>query len=142
MSEKMKHSGFNLIELLITLAIIAILLAIAVPNFQQLWLKSNRQQALQALYTLASKQEEVLLRSGQYQQNLSLTQAAVDVKQFQIEMHVETKNIEGRDYYRVKATAIDMQQKDTECLVFTIDSLNQRQAFQSDGSLNLDCWQP
>ncbi|WP_157670990.1 Tfp pilus assembly protein FimT/FimU [Chitinibacter sp. GC72] len=49
---KTKHQGFTLIEMMITIAILGILLAIAVPNFTD-WLNKKRiESAYQALNTL------------------------------------------------------------------------------------------
>ncbi len=50
-------AGFTLIELMITVAIIAILAMIAYPSYQQYVLKSHRVDAKTALLDLAARQE-------------------------------------------------------------------------------------
>lgn len=58
--------GFTLIELMIVVAIIAILSAIAVPNYQNYLVKSRRSAAEQYLMTLANKEEQYLLDNRTY----------------------------------------------------------------------------
>lgn len=54
----MKHSrGFTLIELMVTIAIVAILAAIALPTFTEQVRKSRRSEALQGLTELQLRQE-------------------------------------------------------------------------------------
>ncbi|WP_171022384.1 type IV pilin protein [Thalassotalea litorea] len=134
--------GFNLIELMICLLIMAIIFLIAQANFNQLWLKSQRQQALQSLYSLAAIEHELLLRTGQYQQDLSSHLSQASTRSYQFEIAVKTKQSHGHDQFIINAMAINGQQKDTECLRFSLDSSNARQAFNSEGSLNMACWQP
>lgn len=54
----MKHSrGFTLIELLVTIAVLGIIVAIALPSFNEQVRKSRRSQALQGLSELQLRQE-------------------------------------------------------------------------------------
>lgn len=48
-----KHQGFTLIELMITIAIMAIILAIAVPSYRQYTVKSSEGQAVAKMQQLA-----------------------------------------------------------------------------------------
>lgn len=52
-----RNSGFTLIELMVTLAIAAILLAIAVPSFTEQLRKSRRSEAMRSVSDLQLKQE-------------------------------------------------------------------------------------
>ena len=58
--------GFTLVELMIVAAVIAILAAIAIPNYSKYVVRSNRAAAKQFLLTVASKQEQYRLDAGQY----------------------------------------------------------------------------
>ena len=61
--------GFTLIEVMITVVIIAILAAVALPNYNQYVLRSSRQAAQTALVQLASLQEKIYLNSNAYAAN-------------------------------------------------------------------------
>lgn len=54
----MNSKGFTLIEMLITIAIVAILAAIAIPSYQNFVLKSRRSDGTAALLKLQLKQEK------------------------------------------------------------------------------------
>lgn len=63
--------GYNLIELMITVAIIGILASIALPSYQQYVIRASR-EALQAEFLqLANLQERIYLNSNAYTGNLT-----------------------------------------------------------------------
>ena len=62
----MKQSGFSLIELMIVIAIVAILAAVAVPSYQSSVRKTNRQDAREVLLEFASNQEKYRLANSKY----------------------------------------------------------------------------
>ena len=63
--------GFTLIELMIAAAVIGILLAIAVPNYQDYIRKASRSAAQSELIELAAMQEKIFLNSSAYALNVT-----------------------------------------------------------------------
>ena len=60
------RGGFTLIELIVTAAIIALLAAVAIPQYSQYVARANRTAAKQFILTIASKQEQYILDARQY----------------------------------------------------------------------------
>lgn len=58
--------GVTLIEILVVIALVALLLGLAVPAYQQYLQRGYRVEAARALYTIAACQERVRARMGQY----------------------------------------------------------------------------
>ena len=59
-------SGFTLIELMIVVAVIAILTAIAVPSYQQHIVRSNRAQAQAQMMDIATREQQYFLSNRAY----------------------------------------------------------------------------
>lgn len=63
-------AGFTLIELMITVAIIAIIVAVAMPAYQSYTRDARRAAAVSLLADLASRQEQFFLDNRTYTNNL------------------------------------------------------------------------
>jgi type IV pilus assembly protein PilE len=63
--------GFTLIEVMIVVAIIAILSAIVYPSYIRYVVRSNQQAARSMLYAVADRQEQFFLDNKSYAANLS-----------------------------------------------------------------------
>ena len=75
----MKKNGFTLIELMITVAIVAILAAIAYPSYQDSVIKTKRAIAQGDLMELASFMERFFTENNQYHQTNAATPVAVSL---------------------------------------------------------------
>lgn len=61
-----RQSGFTLIELMITVAIIAILSAVAYPAYTQYIIRGKRSAAASFIVTVANRQEQSMLNARSY----------------------------------------------------------------------------
>jgi len=68
---KFRHSGFTLIELMITIAVLAILVTIAYPAYQGYAAQARRSDATINLTRIAALQEKFLTECGRYTSNFN-----------------------------------------------------------------------
>jgi type IV pilus assembly protein PilE len=68
-----KRNGFTLIELMITVAIVAILASIAYPSYQQYIIRSKRSAAQAQMMDIANRQQQFLLANRIYATKDALT---------------------------------------------------------------------
>lgn len=61
-----RHAGFSLTELMVTVAVLAIIAAIAVPGYQSYTQKARRASAHTALEDAAQRQEQFFLDARSY----------------------------------------------------------------------------
>ena len=55
-----KHKGFTLIELMITILVVAILASIAIPSYRQYVIRANRTAAQATMMEIATRQQQYL----------------------------------------------------------------------------------
>ncbi|HEY0585827.1 MAG TPA: type IV pilin protein [Pseudoduganella sp.] len=65
------HRGFTLIEVMITMAIVAILAAVAIPSYSRYVIKGNRAAAQQHLIDLAQREQQFLADARVYKDSVS-----------------------------------------------------------------------
>lgn len=121
--------GFTLIELMIVIAIVAILAAIGYPSYQNSVLRSNRADARVALQEAAARQERFYAEGNSYSNDVSKLVTNADGSsspegKYTVSVSVScSRTISGTTYYScfdLTATAKGTQAKDTECATLTL----------------------
>jgi type IV pilus assembly protein PilE len=144
-----KQQGFTLIELMIVVVVVAILAAIAFPQYRDYVVRSNRAVAKSLLTQVADRQEQFYVANKAYAGDLtdlgypaatfvankrgspSATDPAGDAL-YTIALDASTATT-----FTVSATPRNAQTQDAKCTKFTLNQAGQRQA---EGSTAADCW--
>jgi type IV pilus assembly protein PilE len=138
--------GFTLVELMVVVAIVAILASISVASYRRYVLRANRTEARIALLSIQAGQEKFFLQNNTYATDiatliadppaglgLNLTAGGVTPSGlYTVSFAVATPT-----QYTVRAapTAGSSQAKDTDCPLFTITDAGLRTPVDSSG-----CW--
>jgi type IV pilus assembly protein PilE len=137
--------GFSLIELMISIAILGIISAIAIPSYLGSVQKSRRNDAAEALLQLAVAQEQFYAQQGTYTTNIStsagLNKGSTTSRQGYYNLTATagpTNSI--KTSFILVATATAGQEKDTDCAVFSINSHNKQSAKNKAGTTTTSCW--
>lgn len=149
--------GFTLMELMITLAIAAILASIAIPAYNSYILKSHRTEAKSALLDMASMEERyftttssysttpsdlgysawpIVVGSGYYQ----ITQANLTVTPATAPSALNPAGTPAS--FQIIATPVpgNIQNQDTACTSFIVFSNGTKSATGTDPNASTDCW--
>lgn len=124
------NSGFTLVELLIVVAIVAILAAIAIPSYSSSIEKGRRADGKTALAGAVALQERQYSLTNQYSDDISILGGAGSSEGYYT-LSVAYTSFSGacstdKDCYTLTATAIGVQANDSACAVLTIDSLGKK----------------
>jgi len=132
-SNARRSAGFTLIELVVAVAIVAILSMIALPSFMDSVRKSKRTDAQTALTRATNNLERFFGTNGTYTTDTSELGLLIDddVAYSESRNYVMTVAAGGTGIgssYVVTATAASgtMQADDTGCTVLTVSSIGQR----------------
>jgi type IV pilus assembly protein PilE len=136
--------GFTLIEVMIVVAIVAILAAVAVPSYKNSIQKTRRAEAKEALTRIAAAQERFFFTNNRYANMAEITQ--VNPYLTENGHYSVTRVCSGAcpaTSFLLQAVARNSQLGDTDCGVFYIDHVgrktSKRQA--SDAGYTTDvCW--
>jgi type IV pilus assembly protein PilE len=147
-----KSGGFSLIELMVVVAIAAILAAVAFSSYRTSVLKSHRTEAKTALLDLAGREERyynannntyTLTQAGLgYGTAGNMTNVSVGSGYYQVSVtNVNAATTTTAATYLITATAVGQQTQDAACATFSVNNLGQQTATGTDPNPNVDCWQ-
>lgn len=132
-----RDTGLTLIELLITLAIVAVLAALAYPSFASQWLKSRRAEARTALAGVQQAQERWRANHADYAADLATLGVAPPASGRYVLAITES----GSDGYTAVATAVQAQAADLGCTRLSVAQRRGRLVYAADGTASAAaCW--
>ncbi len=138
-----RERGVTLIELMITVVIVAILAAIAYPSYTQYVLRSHRTAAKTALHDMASRQERFFSTNNTYATTLAQLNypagATVPIPDASSHYYDLSINAANATSYTLIATPAGSQQNDLECTNFTLDQLGNQGIIGGTGTAQT-CW--
>jgi type IV pilus assembly protein PilE len=136
---KFNNKGITLIELMIAVAIVAILAAVAYPSYSRYMLTSHRTEAQTALVRISNLEERYFMDNNLYGSlfNLGLTAtSAATTLSTENNYYTISVQVSGATY-TLTATASGSQASDTECGTL---SLNDSGHKNSSTALADICW--
>ncbi len=123
-----QQTGFTLIELIITIAVLTIIVAIAVPAYTNQVIRSNRTEAIDELLRQASFQQSQFTQNNQFSAVANYVSASGRYR-------ITTVVGAGGQQYALTATPLGNQVRDA-CGVLTLTSIGRRTA----GGNDQNCW--
>lgn len=139
--KRLPSRGFTLIELMITVAVVAILASVAYPSYIQHIVRTHRSAVQSQMYAVANKQEQYLLDQRSYASTLvalNMTLPADVASRYTVTVAADMTTTPPS--YLVTATPIGAQlANDTRCGTLTLDHLGVKT--KSGTAANVaDCW--
>lgn len=138
----MRQAGFTLIELMITVAVIAIIAAIAYPAYTDQIVKTRRAEAKASLMTTAQALERCYTRFGAY--NAGGCQTATDLGggiDSENGHYTVTAPTLTANTFTLQAAPQGIQStKDTLCANFTLAQTGTKGASGSSSNSDRECW--
>lgn len=83
---RVRQSGFTLIELMVTTAIVAVLAAVAYPSYTRYIVRSNRTAAQAQMLDIANREQQFLLANRAY-----ATKSAVETSGYSLPTNLSAK---------------------------------------------------
>lgn len=110
-----KHRGFTLIELMITVAVIAIIAAVAFPSYRQHVIRSKRSAAQSVMMDMANLQQQFFVANRVYADKATLQASGYNVPAEVSANYSWNVNVDpsgSMPAFRIEFTAIGAQASD------------------------------
>lgn len=125
--------GFTLIEMVVALAIVAILIIVSLPNYEEQMMQGRRSDGSTALTIFSQRVERYFLENGSYSgATTSIYKETSDEKHYTLSITTTDNS------YQLQATATGVQVGDTLCGNLTLNEKGER-GITGSGSV-VDCW--
>ncbi len=143
------QQGFSLLEVMISVTIIAILASIAYPSYTAHVQKSRRSDAMITLQDVAQRQETYFIKNYSYATTLAQLNYPTDTAQgyYSLSLVSEPDDCDGTQSnacsgFTATATANDDQPQihDSECASFSLNNRGTQSALNSDDEDSTNCW--
>ena len=127
------QSAFNLVELLLVLAIVSVMLAMAVPTWRQHQFAAGRQQAWLQLQGLALQQQMWHLQQGHYFPDLDAVKSTLDQQRYSYQVNLTETG------FLLSATinAHGPQAQDTRCWQLTLADTGKVKSLGNGGEIQV-----
>lgn len=144
--------GFSLIELLVTLAIMAIVTSLAVGGYRQYLRRANRVDATATLLRLAAAQEKYYMQNGQYADAAAMAPAppaglgiaGTERGYYVLDILIDDDGAAVGYTATATVAAAGPQADDSECWVLSVNERGLRGAEARDGAAGAAvtdrCW--
>lgn len=130
-----QQKGFTLIELMITLGIVAVLMAIAVPNYSDYTRRAHRADGKIALTEVANLQEKFYSDNGTYAADMAELGYPATSPDGYYTLAISMDDAATAQEYTVTATGQNGQQKDGDCKNLSMNN------FGSQLPADKGCWE-
>lgn len=142
--------GFTLIELMVTVAILAIVVTLATGGYREYIRRASRVDATGALLRLAAAQEKFYAQNGRYAANGEMATPPPDglgitgTERGFYDLEVTSNDLSRNYVAKATVAAGENQEDDTDCAEFTVNEQGLRAAKSSDGDTGTEvtarCW--
>jgi type IV pilus assembly protein PilE len=134
-----RGSGFTLIEMMIAVLVLGVLVAIAVPIYQDLVVRSNRAEAKTILSQTSQAMERCYARFSAYDDDDCSVAFPVTSDGGNYQITEDASTIESANYTLVAVAQGRQADRDNECGNFSLSSQGVRGISSDEGTVD-QCW--